>query len=174
MNRNRQARCAKRECSHAASAPALPKLPLDTEPPLGTHLVTERRGYCHHGIYVGNGKVVHYAGLAGSLHSGPVEEISIARFAAGHETWMKPTISAKFIGEDAVQRARSRLGENRYRVLTNNCEHFCTWCLYGESRSEQIDECLAHPSVALHTAMTLFTAFLGKALKGGRPVAYAA
>lgn len=171
MNRIRQARCATLECRHAASAPALRKLPLDTEPPLGAHLVTERRGYRHHGIYVGNGKVVHYAGLVGSLHRGPVEEISIARFAAGHETWMKSTLSARFVGEDAVQRARSRLGENRYRVLTNNCEHFCTWCVYGENRSEQIDEYLAHPSLALRTAMALFTAFLGKTLKGGRPAA---
>ena len=174
MNRNRQARCAKRDCLHVASATGLSRLAPDTEPPLGAHLVTERRGYCHHGIYVGNGKVVHYAGLAGSLHRGPVEEISIARFAAGHETWMKPSVAAKFVAEDAVRRARSRLGENRYRVLTNNCEHFCTWCLYGESRSEQVDECLAHPSVALHTAMTLFKAFLQTALKGGRSVAYAA
>ncbi|WP_316867889.1 styrene monooxygenase/indole monooxygenase family protein [Ralstonia mannitolilytica] len=29
---------------------------------LGAHLITPRLGYWHHGIYVGNGKVVHYAG----------------------------------------------------------------------------------------------------------------
>src|ERR1700747_1270918 len=34
------------------------------EPLLGSHIVTPRRGYLHHGIYVGDGKVVHYAGLA--------------------------------------------------------------------------------------------------------------
>ena len=39
----------------------------------GTHLVTSRRGYAHHGIYVGGGMVVHYAGLCQLLHSGPVE-----------------------------------------------------------------------------------------------------
>jgi hypothetical protein len=38
-----------------------------------------------------------------------------------------------------VARARSRLGENRYRLTTNNCEHFCEWCLSGESRSEQVE-----------------------------------
>jgi hypothetical protein len=36
----------------------------DQEPPLGSHLVTPRRGYLHHGIYVGARKVVHYSGLA--------------------------------------------------------------------------------------------------------------
>jgi hypothetical protein len=33
-----------------------------------------------------------------------------------------------------------RLGEDRYSVLTNNCEHFCEWCVRGEHRSYQVDE----------------------------------
>jgi hypothetical protein len=33
---------------------------------------------------------------------------------------------------------RSRLGENDYRLLTNNCEHFCNWCLSGVSLSAQV------------------------------------
>jgi len=48
-----------------------------------------------------------------------------------------------------VARARSRLGENRYRLTTNNCEHFCEWCLSGESRSEQVERIVrrAHAAV---------------------------
>jgi hypothetical protein len=38
-----------------------------------------------------------------------------------------------------VHRARARLGEDRYNVLTNNCEHFCEWCVRGEPRSDQVD-----------------------------------
>jgi hypothetical protein len=38
-----------------------------------------------------------------------------------------------------VARARSRLGEERYRTLSNNCEHFCTWCIHGENRSCQVE-----------------------------------
>ncbi|EFL5564207.1 hydrolase, partial [Escherichia coli] len=30
---------------------------------LGAHLSSDRPGYTHHGIYVGNGKVIHYSGL---------------------------------------------------------------------------------------------------------------
>src|SRR5258707_11780449 len=59
-------------------------LVTEPEPPMGAHIVTERRGYTHHGIYVGAGKVVHYAGLSRGLRRGPVEEISLSRFAAGH------------------------------------------------------------------------------------------
>src|ERR1700759_796091 len=53
----------------------------DPEP--GTHLATSRRGYTHHGIYVGNGMVVHYAGLSRFLHSGPVEEVTMSIFSMG-------------------------------------------------------------------------------------------
>jgi len=59
----------------------------DQEPPLGSHLVTPRRGYLHHGIYVGAGKVVHYSGFAHGLRRGPVKKflslISRADSASG-------------------------------------------------------------------------------------------
>jgi Lecithin retinol acyltransferase len=34
-------------------------------------------------------------------------------------------------------------GENRYRVLRNNCEHFCEWFLRGESRGYQVERFLS-------------------------------
>jgi hypothetical protein len=105
----------------------------------GTHLVTLRRGYAHHGIYVGNGRVVHYSGLSRSLRRGPVEEVSLEHFAAGRTVLIKPTANARFDGTEVVARARSRLGEDRYRIASNNCEHFCAWCVYGEPRSEQVE-----------------------------------
>jgi hypothetical protein len=40
--------------------------------------------------------------------------------------------------EEIVRRARLRLGENDYRLLSNNCEHFCNWCISGISRSPQV------------------------------------
>ncbi|MDB5989189.1 MAG: hypothetical protein JWQ10_592 [Herbaspirillum sp.] len=128
----------------------------DIEPQPGTHLVTPRHGYHHHGIYVGEGQVMHYGGLCRSLHRGPVEEVSIARFAAGRTIRIKPSPLPKYAGQEAVRRARSRLGENRYRLLTNNCEHFCTWCVYGESYSEQVEECRAFPRVALLATLSFF------------------
>jgi HRAS-like suppressor 3 len=42
-------------------------------------------------------------------------------------------------GQNVVLRARSRLGERRYDVVRNNCEHFCNWCQFGEHQSSQID-----------------------------------
>jgi hypothetical protein len=44
-----------------------------------------------------------------------------------------------------IQRARSRLGEHRYKLLSNNCEHFVEWCLHDEARSFQVDRALNFP-----------------------------
>ncbi|CAM2184738.1 hypothetical protein PSAC2689_50416 [Paraburkholderia sacchari] len=111
----------------------------DVDLTIGSHLVTKRLGYTHHGVYAGAGKVVHYTGLSRSLHRGPVQEVTLKAFAHGHPVWIRQCPSARFAGREAVRRAYSRLGENRYRLISNNCEHFCMWCLHGESRSEQID-----------------------------------
>jgi hypothetical protein len=43
------------------------------------HARTPRRGYMHHGIYVGEGKVVHYAGLGCGQFRGPIVEVPLAR-----------------------------------------------------------------------------------------------
>src|SRR5262245_36515788 len=98
------------------------------EPPLAAHLITPRRGYTHHGLYVGNGSVVHYPGLVGRLHGGAVEEVSLEQFAHGRAVGVRIAATPRFQREDVVRRARSRLGEARYHVLHNNCEHFCEWC----------------------------------------------
>ena len=110
---------------------------------LGTHLVTSRRGYTHHGIYVGRGMVVHYAGLSRFLHSGPVEEVTISRFSMGRAVRIVGNCESTYSPHEIVLRARSRLGENEYHVLRNNCEHFCNWCISGRSRSRQVERPLA-------------------------------
>jgi hypothetical protein len=53
--------------------------------PLGAHLVTPRMGYMHHGIYVGGGQVIHYAGLATGFKSAPIEEVTLEAFGNGQE-----------------------------------------------------------------------------------------
>ena len=119
----------------------------------GTHLVTSRRGYMHHGIYVGRGMVVHYAGLSGFLHSKPVEEVTIAQFSMGRAVRIVEHSESKYSPQEIVLRARSRLGENEYQVLRNNCEHFCNWCITGRSRSTQAESPLASTLQALIVAV---------------------
>jgi len=116
---------------------------LENEEPLvGAHILSPRRGYLHHGIYVGDGRVVHYAGLAYGLYQAPVEEVSLAQFARGRGIWARWRRPA-FERSEIVRRARSRVGEARYRILHNNCEHFCEWCVHGEARSYQIERLMS-------------------------------
>jgi len=121
----------------------------DHEPPLGSHLVTPRRGYLHHGIYIGARKVVHYAGFANGLRRGPVEEVPVAHFACGQRVWVRSEGPSEFDVREVICRARSRVGEDCYRQLTNNCEHFCEWCLRGTARSFQVEAWLARPRLTL-------------------------
>lgn len=109
------------------------------EPALGAHLVTPRLGYVHHGVYVGGGTVVHYGGFVYHWRRGPVEETSLTRFAQGRPIWLRPSGPNSRDCEEIVRRARSRLGENQYRLLSNNCEHFSEWCVNGVHHSPQVD-----------------------------------
>jgi hypothetical protein len=97
----------------------------------------------HHGVYVGDGKVVHYAGLARWQFRGRIEEVSLAQFACGRSVWTRSSDLPAFVPQEVIRHARSRVGENSYGILRNNCEHFCEWCLRGESRSYQVERFLS-------------------------------
>jgi Lecithin retinol acyltransferase len=104
----------------------------------GTELIVDRLAYRHHGIYVGEGLVIHYAGWIRHPR-GLIEIIPLGDFAGRHPVRIGRVPAESPYGENIVRRARSRLGERRYDVLNNNCEHFCNWCQVGERRSTQID-----------------------------------
>ncbi|WP_414694428.1 lecithin retinol acyltransferase family protein [Paraburkholderia sp.] len=123
---------------------------------IGAHLVTKRPGYLHHGIYIGNGRVIHYAGLSRSLARGPIEAVSIEHFSAGSGFQVVPHPHAQYTGLEVARRAASRLGEQDYRLLTNNCEHLCLWCVIGQRKSDQVDACIRNPARALRVLLTLF------------------
>jgi len=107
-------------------------------PEIGSHLKTPRLGYTHHGIYVGNYKVVHYAGLADGLNSAPVEETTIENFLNGKNYEVIPHPNKTYSNEEIVKRAYSRINENNYGLIGNNCEHFAHWCIYGVDTSQQV------------------------------------
>ncbi|WP_043288664.1 lecithin retinol acyltransferase family protein [Paraburkholderia oxyphila] len=128
--------------------------------PVGAHLATKRPGYVHHGIYIGNGRVIHYAGLSRRFCGGPVEAISIQHFSAGFDIEVVPHTHAQYTGSEVAHRASSRLGEHNYRLLTNNCEHLCQWCVFGQGRSDQVQACIRNPARAMRVLFTLFVCTL--------------
>ena len=106
---------------------------------IGDHLLSPRRFLTHHGIYAGNGQVIHYAGLASGLQAGPVKVSSLEEFLASHPYEVREYRTRKYSRGESVERARARIGENLYHALFNNCEHFVAWCITGKTRSMQVD-----------------------------------
>ncbi len=90
--------------------------------------------YKHYGIDCGDGTVIHYR-----KPSEVVEQTSYATFSQGNPTYVAEyTNGFGYIPDVVVERAKSRLGEKDYNLLTNNCEHFACWCKTGISDSKQI------------------------------------
>lgn len=125
-------------------------------PPVGAHLVTPWMGFTHHGLYAGEGRVVHYGALMYDIIRKPVEEVTLEAFAGGRAVYVVTHADECIAAEEAIRRARSRLGEKRYRLLSNNCEHFVEWCLHDRARSFQVEVSLAFPrymAERIHTAL---------------------
>ncbi len=110
---------------------------------LGSHLVTSRFGYTHHGIYAGNDLVIHY------LRDEGVSLTSLEDFSCGNAVWVRTHHGACYSGEECVERAWSRLYEDNYNLIFNNCEHFATWCATGEAQSEQVERVVQTSGVVL-------------------------
>ncbi|MDR7283171.1 hypothetical protein J2X84_001995 [Pseudomonas corrugata] len=115
----------------------------------GSHLIVGRALYTHHGIYVGHDQVIHYSGMASGINKGCVELTSVEVFSQGKTIKVKTYRKSPFTGAQICRRAKSKLGENRYNILFNNCEHFATWCVTGEHSSEQANAAITRTSEAL-------------------------
>ncbi|MDO5543768.1 MAG: lecithin retinol acyltransferase family protein [Acinetobacter sp.] len=106
--------------------------------PLGTHLIVKHFGYSHHGIYAGRGRVIHYSGFAHLFKKHPIEMTSIEKFSHGKNIIVQSYHAPKYKGRKVVRRMRSRMHENNYHLIMNNCEHLCTWAITGVESSPQV------------------------------------
>ena len=89
----------------------------------------------HHGIDLGDGSVAHY------LEGREILRSSREDFSQGQPLSVIHHDGASPVGV-TLRRAMSRIGEQNYNLLFNNCEHFATWCKTGRHRSGQIDSAL--------------------------------
>ncbi len=89
----------------------------------------------HHGIDLGDGTVAHY------LEGREILRSSIDDFRQEQPITVIEHDAASATGV-TLRRAMSRIGEQNYNLLFNNCEHFATWCKTGRHRSGQIDSAL--------------------------------
>jgi len=90
------------------------------------HLYVQRvfpTAYTHHGLYIGNGEVIHYA-------NGCVNIVDLEEFAGGATINIVES-PILYSVDNVIGRAYSRLGEDEYNLIINNCEHFVNWCRAG-------------------------------------------
>jgi len=125
----------------------------------GDHLVTPRMGFTHHGIYLGDQQVMHYAGYIDGRGKKPVMIVTLSRFDNGFGYWVEAPHTRRFSAQEAVHRAYSRLGENNYHLLFNNCEHFVNWCISGQHASRQIKKFTFNIEANFARVKTLSLAF---------------
>ncbi len=91
--------------------------------------------YRHLGIDCGDGSIIHYR----KVGTATVTRTSTAAFARGSPVYTLHQ-HLSFIPDVVIHRAESRLGEQRYNLFFNNCEHFANWCKTGENVSHQLNE----------------------------------
>ncbi len=90
--------------------------------------------YKHYGIDCGDGTVIHYR-----KPSEIIEQTAYAEFTQGNPVYVAEYSDGfGYIRDVVVERAKSRVGENDYNLLFNNCEHFTSWCKTGISDSKQV------------------------------------
>lgn len=104
----------------------------------GDHVFVKRALYTHHGIALGDGRVVHYSGAPGSKVNAQVVVSSLADFLIGGTLGVKVYSMERFSPDEVVERALSRVGEAAYHFAANNCEHFAVWAKTGVAASGQI------------------------------------
>lgn len=104
----------------------------------GDHIAVDRGLYTHHGIALDDRWVVHYTGDPLQWREARIELATMDTFASGDRVFRVDS-PRRFSRARVIQRARSRVGEQRYNLVTNNCEHFAWWARSGTPVSEQVD-----------------------------------
>jgi hypothetical protein len=119
---------------------------MNAEISFGAHLVTQHKLlnlliYTHHGVYVGDGQVIHYAGNRNDKRADgeKIQVVSLERFCDGNGFTVRDHPLAQFGAAEIVERAHRRLGEDGYALFNNNCEHFCNWVIEDSHVSRQVD-----------------------------------
>lgn len=133
---------------------------------LGDHLQVDFRWYQHHGISLGDGRVVHFGRGVFDLDNACVEVVSLDEFSAGRPIQIVDS-PISFERSVVVERALERVGETGYELFENNCEHFAHWCRSGQWKSPQASafETVIRQSAAVGTRATVGRQLVAASLK---------
>lgn len=97
--------------------------------------------YFHHGIYVKPNKVIHFAGT--DKKSAKVEKVTILHFLIEYLSLVKfiypdeMCLSPTEVIQTAEMYLMGTKKWDKYCIVTNNCEHFATFCKTGKPKCNQ-------------------------------------
>jgi hypothetical protein len=99
----------------------------------------------HHGIYIGNGAVIHFH-KDKPFTTPTVKQTSLMEFCADISKIERVLYPSAFEPQEVIRRAKELLnfGSEKmiYGLLSNNCEHIATYCKTGARTSYQAEQAL--------------------------------
>ena len=121
------------------------------KPIFGDHIKVNRGLYSHHGIYVSDDYVIHFAP---PMNLGVIDAASAKIIITNLKDFLNggllevrifsfDELKQKRNPQDVVNYAFSKVGEGGYNIISNNCEHFANECLFGKKKSNQVDSVLS-------------------------------
>ena len=129
------------------------------------HIFVDRGFYCHHGLDMGDGTVVHFTGEVLEQENAAVRRTSMAVFLNGG-TLQTIRYARSLPPDEVVERATSRLNERGYSLVFRNCEHFAMWAKLGDWYSQQVDRAATTSGAAIGAGAAT-AAGLGAVSAGG-------
>ena len=105
----------------------------------GDHIYVKRKAafYSHHGIYAGDGKVLHYTGAEKEKKDPLVKITTIGDFLKGGKL-RRRDYKKRLSYSETLKTAKDHLSTNGYSLVFNNCEHFACYCVTGNRKSRQV------------------------------------
>jgi len=113
------------------------------EPEEGDLIEIQRDGYAHWALYVGNGYVIHLTQIGKGLAKVFKEELrhvvnkSLCRVNNLKIAAQRRGLIPKAVHDILEVAHHSSHGVGKYHLFHDNCEHFVTYCRFGEPFSEQ-------------------------------------
>src|SRR6202008_2859745 len=99
-------------------------------------------------VEVEDGEVIHFTGTPGNKRGAVIRRTTMAEF-----TGPRGKLCYRRYGQQLpVERAESKVGQSGYRLFSNNCEHFATWCVHDRTKSAQVTGAKATGAVVSSTA----------------------
>lgn len=105
------------------------------------------RNMHHYGIFVSDSEVIQYGRSSDifknkeevKVLSTSINEFLNGKFLEVREYSLKEKLS-KNNKDKIIKLARSRIGETKYDILNNNCEHFVNECVFNKHESSEAEK----------------------------------